>query len=536
VARESRVPNEAQGGPDAEPIPIVGAEAQHELEQSRDRYADLFENAPLGYVTLDASGHVEEINLTAATTLGVLRSQIVRMPFAHYVVPDDRRRFLEHLRRCRAGHALVTTDLWLRPGDGPNIPVQLHSTPSAGTTGGEHRSFRTAIVNLRERLEAEAEHERYAAARAESEAKDRFLALLSHELRTPLGPVLLTVTDLERRAEVPPAVRASLGMIRRNLELERRLIDDLLDVSRIARGMLELRPALLDVHEAVTDALEMCAPDLRGRTVDVELSARLFHAHADPVRLRQVFSNLLRNAAHATPAGGSITVRSENRARRRLALTVVDTGIGIDRSDLDRIFTPFARGNSGPPTAGLGLGLAITKAVVEASGGRVTATSAGRGGGASFEVDLPAEEPPAEPVGDATAPETAWTPDGVTILLVEDHEDTRAALSMALDLEGYHVKAAATVSAAIEAARGGCDVVVSDLALPDGSGFELIRTLNAAYRVPSIALSGFGREDDVRRSHAAGFDAHLTKPVAVEQLTSAIRRLCQGAQRERPAG
>jgi PAS domain S-box-containing protein len=513
-------------------------EARQELERSRDRYADLFENAPVGYITLDQAGVVEEINLTAAAVLGIPRAQILRMPFSHYVVPDDRPAMLEHMRRCRAGKAPVTSDLSLQRKAGEAVPVQLYS--AAGTvTERSARVFRSAIIDLRERLQAEVERQHLlreeAAARAASEAKDRFLALLSHELRTPLAPVLLTVTDLERRKDVPVALRATLAMLRRNLELERRLIDDLLDVSRITRGMLELRPTLVDVHEALTDALEMCAPDLRGRTVTSTLNARTCHVMADPVRLRQAFSNLLRNAARATPAAGSVTVRTENPLPRRLQIAIIDTGIGIDPVDLERIFMPFAQGNSASQAPGLGLGLAICKAVVEGSGGRIRATSAGRGAGACFEVDLPAEDAPAE-VPDEGPSEPAWTADGVTILLVEDHEDTRDALTMALDLEGFHVKVAASVAAAIEEARGGCDVVVSDLSLPDGSGFQLIQALNATHRVPSIALSGFGRDEDVRRSRAAGFDAHLTKPIAVEQLMTTIRSLCQRRGANGPDG
>ena len=504
-------------------------EAQQELERSRDRDADLFENAPVGYVTLNQAGVVEEINLTAATVLGIPRAHILRMPFSNRVVPDDRSAFLEHMRRCRAGHAPVTTDLSLqRRGDDP-VPIQLYS---AGGTATEKsgRVFRSAIIDLRERLSAEAERQHHlreeAAAQAENEAKDRFLALLSHELRTPLAPVLLTVTDLERRKDVPASLRATLAMLRRNLELERRLIDDLLDVSRISRGMLELRPTLVDVHEALTDVVEMCAPDLCGRRVTSTLTARTCHVVADPVRLRQAFSNLLRNAAHATPAGGSVTVRSENPEPRRLQIAIIDTGIGIDPADLERIFMPFLQGSSGERTPGLGLGLAICKAVVEGSGGRIRATSAGRGTGACFEVDLPAEGAPAEAPEEAPS-ESGWSPDGMTILLVEDHEDTRDALFTALDLEGFHVKVAASVQAAIEQARGGCDVLVSDLSLPDGNGFQLIQALHATHRVPSIALSGFGRDEDVRRSRDAGFDAHLTKPIALEQLMTAIRSLCQ---------
>jgi PAS domain S-box-containing protein len=508
-------------------------EAQHELELSRDRYADLFERAPVGYVTLNPAGVVEEINLTAADVLGIERGRVLGMPLVHYVATGDRRVFLEHMRRCRAGGDAITSELHVHCQGGPPIPVQLYSTRSSAPP--PFRAYRTAIIDQRERLHAENEQRRLlreeTAARAANEAKDRFLAMLSHELRTPLAPVLLAVTDLERRPEVPQSIRGKLGMIRRNLELERTLIDDLLDVSRIVRGRLELRPTPLDLHAAVRDALEMCAPELETRAVHVELAARDHGVLADPARIRQAFTNVLRNAARATPAGGSITIRSENRTRGRVVVAVTDDGVGIHPADVPRIFTPFTQGMTGSRTLGLGLGLAICKAIVDALGGRITAASEGLGKGAQVEIELPLSRAPVDAADTPAEARPTSTVQGLTVLLVEDHADTREALSAALGLEGFRVKEADSVAHALEQADDDCDVVVSDLALPDGSGLDLIRALHTKRPVPGIALSGFGREEDQHQSYSAGFDVHLTKPVTVDVLMGTIQQLCQRRRR-----
>ena len=398
-------------------------------------------------------------------------------------------------------------------------------------------AFRTTITDLSERLRAQearaqAEEERRRLrheeelVRAEGEAKDRFIAVLSHELRTPLSPILLAVTQLEARRDLPPTLRPALAMIRRNLELETRLVDDLLDVTRITQGKLELRRAVVDLHAALRDALEMCASEIGpGQSVATGLAAREHHVDADPARLRQVFANLVRNAARATRNGGKITVRSANEGTGRITVSVTDTGIGIEPADLERIFAPFTQGEAGARTGGLGLGLAICKTVVETLGGRISATSAGPDHGARFEVELPT-------VAAVAAPERAALPaparhgaSKLRILLVEDHPDTASAVSEALRLEGYEVRMADTVRGALEQARDAYDLVVSDLRLPDGSGLDLMRQLRAERPVRGIALSGFGSETDVRRSKEAGFDEHLTKPVAIQTLTSTIESL-----------
>ena len=407
-----------------------------------------------------------------------------------------------------------------------------------------------ATLDVTERHEAEEERSRLLArereARAEaeaaSEAKDRFLATLSHELRTPLTPVLAVVANLEEAGRVPPELARPLDTIRRNVELEARLIDDLLDLTRIVRGKLELHPEVTDARKVIEHTIEICCePEVEaGRLRLVEdLRAEDHRIWADPSRLTQVMWNLLSNAVKFTPAGGTVTVRSRNEGDGeggRLILQVSDTGVGIDPEVLPHIFGAFEQGRARSPrgASGLGLGLAISQAIVELHGGDLTAVSEGRGRGATFTVSLPASLP--KETGEIQTGELPILDDSIIqnpkprienlrILLVEDHADTAEAMADLLSLMGHQVTTAGTVAAALETVRRErFDLLLSDLGLPDGSGLDVMREISHNGGIPGIALSGYGMEDDVLRSHEAGFSKHLTKPVTLPALEAAIRQ------------
>ena len=378
------------------------------------------------------------------------------------------------------------------------------------------------------------------AAEAANHAKDRFLAMLSHELRTPLTPVLNTVQALEDGDDLPGDLRAAIEMIRRNVELEARLIDDLLDLTRISKGKVQLRLETVDAHALIGTALDICGDDIRAKhlTVTTELRAAEHHLRADAARLHQVFWNLLKNAVKFTPAGGSITVRSGNPVPGRVRFEVADTGMGIAPENLPKVFEAFEQG-SRAALGGLGLGLAITKAVVDLHGGTITADSAGPGQGAAFVTEL-ATVPAPEPAGAPTTPgapngreaaaggSRAKPPDGPRVLLVDDHADTLHSMDRLLRLRGYQVCTASSVSAALQAAATHAfDLLISDVGLPDGSGMDLMRELRLRHGkgLPGIALSGYGMEEDVSRSRDAGFGEHLTKPVDMLGLEAVISRM-----------
>jgi signal transduction histidine kinase len=366
-------------------------------------------------------------------------------------------------------------------------------------------------------------------AEAASHAKDQFLAVLSHELRTPLTPALAIAEALEHDQALPDRFRSDLQIIRRNMELEARLIDDLLDLTRIARGKLQLYPGTVDLHALVHHVLDICRPDAdsRGVELDSDLRAESAWVMGDSGRLHQVVWNLVKNAVKFTPAGGSVTVASQSYGDR-LVVQVTDTGLGIDSEVLPTIFDAFEQGksNAGRGAGGLGLGLTITRALVEAHGGTLNAHSEGHGTGSCFTIDLPALPPEQIPAETATMPMRSVAARHLRLLLVEDHEDTARVMSRLLRECNYDVQTASSVKSALERAeREPYDLVISDLGLPDGSGLDLMQELRNRYDLKGIALSGYGMEDDIRRSREAGFVAHLTKPVNFQSLQAAIQQI-----------
>jgi signal transduction histidine kinase len=389
-----------------------------------------------------------------------------------------------------------------------------------------------AVVSERARAHEERRHllQREENARAEAEranrAKDQFLAVLSHELRTPLTPVLLSAAALEHDADLPPHLADYVQIIRRNVELEARLIDDLLDLTRIARGKVKLELAIIDIHDVLRHSVEICFAK-GDRQPSIELAAHRHHVRGDPARLRQVFWNLANNAVKFTPAGQPIAIRSRN-SENSVEIDIADSGVGIEPEFMPRLFNAFEQGdpNQARTFGGLGLGLAITKTLVESHGGIVTAHSAGRNTGATFTVRLPIADDVSKTERTAISPPDRFQSLPARVLLVEDHEETLKILAKLLVGLGHQVTTASTIKSALEAAAcNNFDLIISDLGLPDGLGYELMRSLRARRNLPGIALSGYGMSDDIQRSEEAGFAEHLVKPVDLNKLREAIGRV-----------
>jgi signal transduction histidine kinase/CheY-like chemotaxis protein len=370
---------------------------------------------------------------------------------------------------------------------------------------------------------------------AASRAKDHFLAILSHELRTPLTPVLMATSELEAQAGLPEELRKYSGLIRRNVELEARLIDDLLDLTRISRGKLKLEFGEVDPHALLAHVCEMCHGEFLAKKLEVtvDLGATRRRLRADAARLEQVFWNLIKNAIKFTPERGRVLIRTSNRDDQFL-LQVADSGIGIDARDLTRIFGAFEQGDRSIARrfGGLGLGLSISKALIDSHGGRLTASSPGRGKGATFSVELPLAEGVEIPGRPVAAPAAVEESHPLKILLVEDHEDTARTMARLLAKLNYQVKTAGTLESAHRIAISEpFDLLISDLGLPDGSGLQLMEWLRRRKPIKAIALSGYGMESDVIRSKEAGFLEHVTKPVDFQKLVDLIRQLSsQGAE------
>ena len=382
----------------------------------------------------------------------------------------------------------------------------------------------TEIIQSILRREQRAKEE----AEAANRAKDDFLAALSHELRTPLTPVLLTATALENDPSISEDLRQQLSLMRRNVELEARLIDDLLDLTRIARGKLQLHLRVLDPHVCLDAALEVCRDELlsKGLRLTSHRSGELRAIHGDPARLQQVFWNIIKNAVKFTPSGGEIRVDARGEGDR-WRLKVIDTGIGIAPELLPKIFDAFEQGTESinRQFGGLGMGLAISRVLVEMHGGVLAAASDGEGKGATFTIDLPSVDAPIDeplaPQNPASDETRASRP--LRILLVEDHDATSHVLVLLLRRLHHEVTAAPTIAdARKEADRKSFDLLISDLGLPDGSGLDLMRELRAKFNVTGICLSGYGMDRDVVLSREAGFARHLTKPVDFRSLKATI--------------
>ena len=367
------------------------------------------------------------------------------------------------------------------------------------------------------------------AAETANQAKDDFLAVLSHELRTPLTPALAAASYLAEHEELPPQLRDEVNAITRNVQLEARLIDDLLDLTRIARGKIELQLEAVDVHGLLHDTMKIVREDVAFKELKLatDFRAGAFHVHADSVRIHQVFWNLLNNAVKFTPDGGSITIRTWNDETGRCVIAISDTGIGIEPDHQARIFNAFEQGERAITRrfGGLGLGLAISKTLVELHGGTIAVDSEGTGRGATFCVALAALKAP-EVTAKKSVTGNGALPASLRVLIVDDHAETLRVLSALLGKRGHKVSTAGSLQRALEILEDGrFDVLISDIGLPDGDGHELIRAAKERQALKGIALSGFGREDDRRNSRESGFDYHLTKPIEFQKLESVLREI-----------
>jgi PAS domain S-box-containing protein len=509
-------------------------EGEAKLKESQDRLRLATEAADIG--TFDFFPQTGELQFSARSKELFGIPPEAEVTYENYVAgvhPDDRHIVHETVQSVR------------RPGSTGRFEIEYRTI---GLTDGQERwvaergravrdpsgevtRFIGTMLDITNSKTAELRLQR---AKREAEeanqAKDHFLAMLSHELRTPLTPVLMTIAALRRELNLSDDLRRDLEVLQRNVELEALLIDDLLDLTRIAHGKLELHNDAVDVHSTLEHALGISAGDLSGKEIHVtkRFEAREHHCWADPARLQQVFWNLVKNAVKFTPEGGRLDLLTRNSDSHEIVIEITDNGIGIDPELMPKIFDAFEQGGRLVTSkyGGLGLGLAISKRVVDLHHGSISVRSAGRGQGATFVVTLNAMETSLLE-GPVLFLESEPAPmRHVQILFVEDHEDTARVLGRILKNAGYDVSHADTLVKARNLAAGRrFDLVISDVGLPDGSGLDLMRHLRETQRLTGIALSGFGSDDDVAASTAAGFAEHVTKPVDWERLRNAIERL-----------
>ncbi|HEY4241475.1 MAG TPA: ATP-binding protein [Kofleriaceae bacterium] len=475
---------------------------------------------------LDPAGRVATWNTGAERLKGYAASEIVGSHFSRfYPRVDVDAGKCEHELRVAAATGRFEDEGWRIKKDGSpfwaNVVISA-VRDDAGTLVG----FSKVTRDLTERKRNEEERAARLAAEHASRAKDEFLALLGHELRNPLAPIVTAVELMRRRAT---GHEAELGIIERQVKHLTYLVDDLLDVSRVVNGKLELRRAPVDLRTAITNAVEIVQPMLEGRghVLAVDVADAPVMIDGDEARLTQVVTNLLTNAAKYTPPGGHIEL-SLRATRATATLTVRDDGVGIAAEMLPRIFDLFEQGTQRLDRAagGLGLGLAIVRSLVELHGGHVTANSDGAGCGSTFSISLPvaraatASEPdvPRRPKLAAATPRK--------ILLVDDNADARSLLAELLVLSGHEVHDAADGDSALAILAGVIpDIAILDIGLPGMDGYELAAAIQTQLgeRTPRLfALTGYGQETDRERSAATGFENHLVKPINVRKLLELI--------------
>lgn len=510
--------------------------AEQALSDSEQRFRGLADNmSQLAWMT-DETGSVVWYNQRWFDYTGSTLADMIGWDWQRVVHPEHVKRVMEKIRDC-FDRGVEWEDLFpLRSAAGDYRWFLSRALPIRDPAGKVQRWFGTNTDVTEQRALAEQLERAKLQAEDASRAKDRFLAALSHELRTPLTPALLAATALRKDERLPESARTDLAMIERNIGLESRLIDDLLDLTRITNGKLALRAERCDVHSLLWHAVEIVRGEAeqKGVRIEVQTRAALAGLTGDPARLQQVFWNLLKNAVKFTPAGGSVLASTRNTdGGTRWVLEIRDSGMGFEPAMAEQLFKPFEQGaySDSHQFGGLGLGLAIAKAVAELHGGMVYAKSPGLQQGATFTVDLPgATEQPtgiqAVPPSNVTGPTKA-----MRLLLVEDHEATLGVLTRLLTRSGHAVVSANSVATGLQAFHANeIDAVVSDLGLPDGSGFELMASLRKVKPgIRGIALSGYGTEEDIARSREAGFSRHLVKPVDFEQLRQGLAEIQEGA-------
>jgi PAS domain S-box-containing protein len=475
---------------------------------------------------LDPIGTITTWNIGAEKIKGYRAEEIIGKNFACFYTAEDmaaKRPERNLAAALKDGHV---RDQGLRVRkDGSTFHAEVVLTALFDNTGnlrGYSKVTRDVTAQVRAR---EAEAAKLAAEQA-SKAKDDFLAALSHELRTPLTPALAAASFLARQSNLPSEFATEIETIQRNVQLQARLIDDLLDLTRVVRGKLELHFDRGDAHALIRDALGISQADIISKELQVSLNldAKEHLIWADPVRIQQVFWNLINNAVKFTPRGGEIHLSTSNDKHRRFQFEISDNGIGIDPDKIKSLFEPFEQADPSITRqfGGLGLGLAISKYIVDLHDGNISAQSKGRSYGATFKVTLAAL--PARAGESGVQSHVPSKPvKSLRILVVEDHGDTRRTLARLLQHFGHDISVADSTQSAIEILRSKTlDVVLSDIGLPDGSGYDVISEAKRKQRVTGIALTGFGMEEDIKRSKKAGFDFHLTKPVDFHELRSVL--------------
>jgi PAS domain S-box-containing protein len=504
---------------------------QEDRSVTQAKLAAIVESSDDAIVSKTLDGIIMTWNAGARRIFGYTAEEVIGKPLTIIIPPNRLEEEPKILERLRAGERIDHFETVRMTKDGALVEVSVTISPIKNDKGiivGASKIARdiTASKQILRELESAKE-----SAEAASRAKDQFLSVLSHELRTPLTPVLFALSSLEGRDDLPRDAREDVAMARRNIETEARLVDDLLDLTRISRGKVELLLEVVDIHRTIRTVLQIIQPVVDEKNIDISVSlrAKQHHVWADPGRLQQIVLNVLSNAAKFTPPAGTIMVRAINPQPDRISIEITDTGIGMEPEMLARLFKPFEQAEPaiGRRFGGVGLGLSIARSLAELHGGTLIASSAGKGKGSTFVMGLNTiAAPDISPKTELKAENTLTR--ALRVLLVEDHSDTRMVVSRLLTRLGCMVTGAANVKEALTLADlHSFDLLISDIGLPDGTGLDVMRHMRSHQAIKGIALSGFGQEDDLQRSAEAGFTVHLTKPINFQLLEETIHKMVE---------
>jgi two-component system CheB/CheR fusion protein len=492
--------------------------AQQELRGSEARFRTMADETPVMIWVTDAAARIEFVNRAYCEFFGTSLEAVQSGGWHPLVHPDDAPAYVAAFTTALAGRKPFRSQARVRRADGEWRWVESYGSPRLSETG-EFLGMAGSSPDVTDRKLGEE------ALRESDRRKTEFLGLLSHELRNPLAPIRNGIDLLERAPPGGEQARRAIEVMKRQTGHLTRIVDDLLDVTRIERGKIELQRAVVDVREVVRRTCEdhRSLLDARGVELVVETSVPAW-VDADATRLAQIFGNLLQNATKFTRESGHVHV-SVTVAESRAEIRVRDDGIGIPPELLPRLFTPFVQANFGIARArgGLGLGLALVKGLVELHGGSVRASSGGRDSGTEFVVSLPLAEAAERGVPRARPSAPIAT---VDVLVIDDNVDAAQTIAQALELAGHRVHVATDGRSGLEKARSlRPDVIVCDIGLPDIDGYEIARTLRrdeTLRAVRLVALSGYAQPDDRRQASDAGFDVHLAKPSSIEALLASL--------------
>jgi PAS domain S-box-containing protein len=509
------------------------ARTEEALRESEERFRQLADNMREVFWLVDWVRHKLIYVSPAYETIWRRPSKDLHenpMDWLEAVHPDDRQRVEDSFFEGAAAggfdeeYRIVLPDgsiRWIRD---RRIPLQNDKGRVVRIAGIAEDQTETKLVQEdRSRLLV---REQAARDQAESanRAKDKFLDAMSHELLTPLSPVLSASETLKKSGKLPPELNGLADMIRRNAELELRLITDLLDITRITSGKLELTLGTVDIHAAIAKVLKTYGAEIAAKNLRIttDLGAAERHVNGDQGRLVHVFWNLLGNSIKFTPPGGSIAISTRNPGPGAISIGLSDNGIGIEPEVVNRLFQDLDQGELSLAFGEVGLGLSVSKKLIDLHGGKLSASPSDEGQGTVFTIELAT----AAASSVQAAPPRAVPAQGklLTILLVENNEDTLWTLARLLRRLGHQVLTANSAETALQAATANkFDLLISDIGLPDHSGWELMRQLRTHGPVRGIALSGFVSDEDAHKSTESGFSAHLTKPVNINRLELLIQ-------------